>query len=296
MLGRFDAHRHGKGYALEHAFGWSARTGWSEAVVIVDADSIVSPNLLEALAVRIEDGATALQCDYGVSNAASAWRTRLMSIALGAFHRVRSRGRERLGLSAGIRGNGWCVTQRQLRAAPFAAYSLAEDVEYGIELGLAGCRVRYVDEAHVYGAMEARGDSARSQRQRWERGRRQLLTAALPKLLRAARARGRRFCLDLAIDLLVPPLAALASATLALLVLALASRHWLAVAPTCALVGAASIVVLGAYVLRGWALSDVGASGALDLARAPWYIAWKTWTILRSRGTSAWVRTRRPGG
>lgn len=44
---------------------------------------------------------------YAVLNPAASWRTRLMSIALEAFHTVRFRGRERLGLSCGIRGSGW---------------------------------------------------------------------------------------------------------------------------------------------------------------------------------------------
>jgi len=36
----------------------------------------------------------------------ASWRTRLITIAKAAFHIVRSRARERLKLSCGIRGNG----------------------------------------------------------------------------------------------------------------------------------------------------------------------------------------------
>jgi len=56
---------------------------------VVDADSEVSPNLLEAFAARIEAGAGAIQADYGVLNPDASWRTRLMAIAHGAFHTLR---------------------------------------------------------------------------------------------------------------------------------------------------------------------------------------------------------------
>ena len=68
---------------------------------------------------------------------------------MGAIHKVRSRGREHLRLSTGIRGNGWCVTHALLREVPYRYYSLTEDVEYGIALGLAGHRVQFAGEANA---------------------------------------------------------------------------------------------------------------------------------------------------
>src|SRR4029077_15010006 len=122
VLERNDPEHRGKGYALAYAFAASRAHGRADAVVVVDADSEASTNLLEASAARIEAGAEVVQAHYGVLNARASWRTRLMSIAMTSFHRVRSRARERLGLSCGIRGNGWCITHRLLRHVPYGAF------------------------------------------------------------------------------------------------------------------------------------------------------------------------------
>jgi 1,2-diacylglycerol 3-beta-glucosyltransferase len=184
VLERQDETLRGKGYALSYAFARSIQDGFAEAVVVVDADAAVSANLLEAFAVRIERGARAVQALYGVLNPWSSWRTQLLAIAKGAFHVVRSRARERLGLSCGVRGNGWCVTHALLKEVPYRYYSLTEDVEYGIALGVAGCRVEYAGEAQANADMASSEKNARTQRQRWEQGRFRLVASATLPLLR----------------------------------------------------------------------------------------------------------------
>jgi cellulose synthase/poly-beta-1,6-N-acetylglucosamine synthase-like glycosyltransferase len=95
-LVRTDAERRGKGYALDHAFNRSLADGFADAVIVVDADTVVSRNLLTAFAARFERGALAVQADYAVRNPRESWRTRMMTLALAAFHGVRSLARERL--------------------------------------------------------------------------------------------------------------------------------------------------------------------------------------------------------
>jgi len=293
VLERRHATLRGKGYALEHAFLDSRARGWAEAVVVVDADSEASPNLLTACAARIESGAHAVQVHYGVLEPRASWRTRLLCIAMAAFHRVRSRGRERLGLSCGFRGNGWCVTHGLLAQVPYRAFSLAEDVEYGIELGLAGYRIHYADEASVDAEMVVDAASAGSQRRRWELGRWQLLRTKLGVLLRAAVRQPSLVCLDLALDLLVLPLSYVALNVVVLLAVAAALAPWQAAALPWVWAACACAASLLLYVLRGWQLSGMGALGLVDLARAPVFLLWKVLLLLRSRGSLTWVRTPR---
>jgi cellulose synthase/poly-beta-1,6-N-acetylglucosamine synthase-like glycosyltransferase len=293
VLERHDEDLRGKGYALEFAFERSRNDGWADAVVVVDADSETSPNFLESIAARIENGAHAVQVHYGVLNLHAAWRTRLIAIAMGAFHRVRSRARERLHLSCGIRGNGWCVTHALLQTVPYQSFSLTEDIEYGIEIGMNGHRVHYCDEAHVYGEMVTNSHSAGKQRQRWEQGRFEIIREFTLPLLRTALVRPSRVCLDLALDLMVLPLsyvtlniAALAACSA---VAALAYPHmtgglWIAA-------GCAVCLVL--YVLRGWRLSGVGWRGLLDLLWAPAFVAWKVLLALSGNRATGWLRTDR---
>jgi 1,2-diacylglycerol 3-beta-glucosyltransferase len=293
VLERRDPTRRGKGHALDFAFQASQARGWADAVVVVDADTEVSANLLEAFAARIDNGAKAIQAHYGVLNPHASWRTRLMAIAMASFHRVRSRARERLQLSCGLRGNGWCVTPRLLRQVPYRAFSLAEDIEYGIELGLAGHRVHYADEAHVAGVMVSREEAARTQRERWEKGRFQLIRSRIVPLLKAVGDPDGEVCLDLALDLLVPPLSYLALNVAALFVLAGIALLWEPSAETWLWLGFLCGLSLLLYVLRGWQLSGVGVRGLMDLARAPSFVLWKVLLMLRARQSAEWVRTKR---
>jgi hypothetical protein len=310
---RRHATRKGKGHALAAAFAASQARGWADAVVVVDADSTVSTNLLVACSLRLDSGAEVVQVYHRVANPQASWRTCLMAIALSAFHRVRSRARERLGLSCGIRGNGWCVTHKLLRTLPYRAYSLAEDIEFGIDLGLAGQRVFYADEADVAGLMVSGEGAARSQRQRWELGRRELVRSrtgalwhaawATPARRPAARGKGmkaavtrqaqRRVCLDLACDLLLPPLAQVLLVVLAFAGLAALALVGLDASPLWLMLALACGVALVLHVLRGWQLSGVGLRGLSALLRAPVFVLWKLWLGLRPQGDAGWVRTQR---
>lgn len=296
VLERRDACHRGKGYALVHAFEAVEKDGVADAVVVLDADSIASPNLLRAVAQRMDDGAVAVQARYGVRNPDASWRTRLMVLAFTLFHDVRSLGRERLGLSVGLRGNGMAFTRALLRRVPPAAFSVVEDVEYGLALGEAGIRVHYIQEAHVLGEMTSSGGAATSQRRRWERGRAELARARAPRLLLGGILRRDLVLVDLAVDLLLPPLSTTAllaagGTTAALLWYGLLDGSIATVFPWLV-----STAFLALYVLRGLLLSGVGPRGFFTLLWAPIYIVWKLGLLRGAHRSNSWVRTTRETG
>ncbi len=293
VLVRDDPARRGKGYALDLAFYWCRSDAFADAVVVVDADTIVDRSLLRAFAARLAQGAGAVQAYYSVRNPEAGWRTRLMAIAFAAFHRVRSLGRERLGLSCGLRGNGMCLSTSLLAEVPPQAYSVVEDVEFGLQLGEAGHRVWYADDAQVFGQMVAGAQASVSQRRRWEGGRWSLARRWAPRLLRAALRERDRVRLDLAVDLLVPPLAQLGAGIALGTLTALAA--WLAgVSVLVPMVWMACLGCLVAYVARGWQLSGTGLAGLGALAHAPLYLVWKLLArASRPPAASNWVRTTR---
>jgi 1,2-diacylglycerol 3-beta-glucosyltransferase len=296
VLSRNDSAHPGKGRALAYAFDRAIAED-RDAVVVVDADTVVSPNLLEALDARLQAGARAIQSDYAVRNAGASWRTLLMALALGSFHRLRSLGRERLGVSCGLRGNGMCFSASLLREVRHEAFSIVEDLEYGLHLGEAGHRVVYAPEAHVFGEMVTRERDSRSQRRRWEGGRAAMRRHGWSLFARAFRRRNGML-LDLALDVLVPPLSTLAGAValgaLGACLLATRGRGWetaLCLTPWSFCVGC-----LTAYVLRGWQLSGTGWRGMASLLHAPAYLAWKLMLPARAeRGHAIWQRTAREG-
>ncbi len=283
----------GKGYALEFAFDTLLQEE-IDAIVVVDADTKVSPNLLEAFAARLQAGEHAAQAEYAVENVHASWRTKLMAVALAMFHGVRSLGRERVKVSAGLRGNGMCFSVALLKEHPHKSYGLVEDIEYGVTIGLGGYRVAYVGEATVRGEMVTGGKAAASQRRRWEGGRVALAKERVPALLGQAFRGPSLLCLDLAMDLIVPPLSYVGI----LLGLGVLLEGGLFLAggfvPAWSLAPwLLSQFLLGLYVVRGVWLSGLGFQGFVVLAWAPVFIVWKILVVRPWKGDKEWVRTER---
>ena len=292
---REDEDHQGKGYALACGYEASLADGFADAVVVVDADSVVSPNLLRVFDAALGAGHEVLQADYGVRNPGASRSTRLVTLGFALFHGVRSTARERLGLSCGLRGNGMCFTADVLRRIPHRSFSLAEDVEYGLELGLAGVRVAYVAEARVLGDMPTGRQARRSQRERWEGGRQALVRRYAGSLLRAAAAKRDPIALDLALDLLVPPLSRLATVVLGGWLLAMLATVNGVPAEAAVAFWSLAAVGLGTYLVRGCAATGDGWGAVATLASAPVYMVWRL-TLRTSRSYTQqlpWVRTSR---
>lgn len=290
VLVRRDPDRRGKGYALDFAFRRLLEEGF-EAFVVVDADSVVDADFLPTCRRLFAAGADAVQARYGVLNPEDSLRTRLMHVAFLAFNILRPRGRDRLGLSAGLFGNGFGLSAETLRAVPFDATSVVEDLEYHLRLVRAGRRVRFADETWVRAEMPAAGAGVGTQRARWEGGRLRMLADKAPGLLKDI-CSGRLRLIEPLFDLLLLPLA------FHVLLLALASvllsgtnYVWL---PLAGLGITASHVVFSLFLGKA-SLRDASALGA-----APFYVLWKLLVAPRilnaSRREAAWVRTQRRSG
>jgi len=286
VIERIDDQRRGKGFALEYAFGQLLGEG-VDAVFVIDADSVLDPNALEQVVQGLSLGADGVQMRYQVLNPQASRRASLIGIAFMAINVLRPRGRERLGLSAGIFGNGFALSRATLAVVPYDAHSVVEDLEYHVRLVRAGRRVRFIESATVRGEMPAGGAGARTQRARWEGGRLRTLINAAPVLLREA-ADGNWRLLEPLLDLLLLPLGF--HVTLLLIALALPwgpGRIYAAVA-------------LAVVTLHVCAAIFVGGGGRREfaaLAAAPLYIVWKLTAvpaIVRSASRVApWIRTAR---
>ncbi|MGE0732762.1 MAG: glycosyltransferase family 2 protein [Acidimicrobiia bacterium] len=293
VLERRDAERRGKGYALELGFAAALADPGTDAVVVVDADTTVEPSILEAAAAAMADGALVMQADYRVRNPLRSWRTTLMEIAFTAMHTLRNEGRERLGLSVGLRGNGMVFTRAALQRCPYDSFGLVEDIEYAARLADAGIRVALLPGVTVRGDMPATAAGAASQRIRWEEGRRRLRRRTAAGLVRRAARRRQAMPLDVAAELAAPPLARLAitlAATAAVSVALGGRRRHGAASAT---VAGAGLVALSGHVAAAWARSGTGWSGAAALAKVPTYVLWKLRLRSSARQVDTWVRTAR---
>lgn len=285
VLVRTDPLSRGKGYALDFGFEKVLADG-ADCVLVVDADSVVSPNLVDIVRQYVGAGATAVQCRYRVAGVPANVRSELMDLALLGFNVIRPRGRDRLGLSAGILGNGFALTAAVLRSVPYRACSIVEDLEYHVHLVRAGYRVRFADETTVYGEMPA-GAAASSQRSRWEGGRLRMLREWLPRLAVDV-SRGRARSVELLMELVTLPLAYQTFLLVVLFAMAPGPYKWWA---------AVQLTVITCHIAAAASLGDNFPSYLRALAAAPFYIVWKL-ALLRgiirsSRPGMRWIRTSR---
>jgi 1,2-diacylglycerol 3-beta-glucosyltransferase len=291
VLERRDPGRPGKGRALAWAIE-RLRDERPDAVVLVDADCTVTPNLLRAFASRwrAEPLARAVQSRYLVANpdAAPAAAARAAAFALAAD--VRTMGKDRLGLSCGLLGTGMGFTWELLSEHPWDAYGLAEDVEQHLALVLAGERVRFVAEAAVMSAMPTSANGARGQQSRWEAGKATLVRRWTPRLVAAGLRERDAGRVHAGLELLVPPQSLLAAATAA----SAGAGMVLGRGPRRAAAGLAAAQVV--FVAGGMRRAGVPRAAWRGLALAPALVVGKAGIyarVLAGRGPRSWVRTER---
>lgn len=269
-----------------------------DAVVVIDADTVPAPNLLAEFAKRLRMGDAVLQARYEVLNVNETWRTQLMSCALALVHIVKPLGRERLGLSDGLKGNGMCLARSVVQHIPWSGASITEDIEYTVRLCLAGYRVGFVPETAVWAQMPVTARQSESQRKRWEGGRYRLLRETSPGLLLAGIRRGRWLLVDRALDLIIPPFAEMVVVPLAAAILCacvLALTHYRPVA-VLGVVWVSVLFIQAVYMIGGLWLARVPLSVAAAVMYAPGYIVWKLGiygSMLLRRSPQVWKRTQR---
>lgn len=286
---RDDPTRRGKGYALAWALS-TRQPSRVEAVVVVDADCYASPNLLHAIDVRLSMGVEAVQTAYVMEEPGDSSARALRSAAFWLINYVRPLGRSRLGVSCGILGSGFALTDKLLERHPWQAFGLAEDREYHARLVAAGERVVFAPEASVTSVMPTTFAAAREQNRRWEQGNLAVAGQWPRRLLGAGlRHRDPRRILA-AFDLLVPAQSLLLATNVILLIFA-------------TFLSATRTVRFGVVNLSAQALY---VFGGLCLVRAPWtvyraflrvpgLVAWKVSLqlgLFLRRGPREWVGTR----
>jgi cellulose synthase/poly-beta-1,6-N-acetylglucosamine synthase-like glycosyltransferase len=291
---RFDAEKRGKGHALHWMWQQLEEHGLVyDAYLILDADSVVVPVFLQAMDRELVQGVRALQACNTVLNVADSPSTALRWIALTLVNHVRPLGRNALGGSSTLTGNGMCLSRALLLRHPWRAFGIAEDYQYYLGIVQDGETVRYLPEAIVRSHMPTTFHSMRTQDVRWEASAPQESRFRIALRLLGTGLRQRSFIrVEAAAELLVPPLSLLVSASLLLLVASVA----LAFLPGIL----ASFILLGGlawYIATPFALLRPPHAVYSALLHAPGFMLWKLWVyfvLSRSRKhTSEWVRTHR---
>ena len=140
-----------------------------DAAVFVDADTIVSSNLLRVADARLSAGAVAVQAHYAVRDPAASTATAFRAAGLACRHYLRPLARSWYGGSCGLFGNGMILSASVLDRLSFSNH-LVEDIEFQLTLLLAGDTVAFAPDATVEAEMPTTLEAAHSQQSRWERG------------------------------------------------------------------------------------------------------------------------------
>jgi cellulose synthase/poly-beta-1,6-N-acetylglucosamine synthase-like glycosyltransferase len=290
---RFNSELRGKGYALE----WLLQQIWErgdphDAVVILDADSVVSPNFLRVMDARMARGERVIQAYYAVREPESARSAGIRAVALTVLHYLRPQGRMVLGGSTGLKGNGMVFAADILHKHRWTA-SLTEDIEYHMELIRAGERAMFAPDAVVWAEMPDSLKASQTQNERWERGRMDMVRTYVPGLISEGLRRRNFLLLDAAIEQLIPPFSVVAGLSVVTLVAALLLRSPRAI-------GLAVVNIIGQiiYIFTGLALARAPRTVYQALLFAPAFVFWKLVLYVRlllGIKPGGWVRTTRNG-
>lgn len=206
VLERNNPMQRGKGYALRWAFDQISQSPQKyDAVIVIDSDSLASGNFLEVMNYYLETGKEVIQSSDLVIPQPGIWSSETTRIGFLLTNYVKPLGRKTLGLSMGLRGNGMCFSMQHLEKYPWQAWSLTEDLEYGLRLLLEGVGIHFAPEAYVWAQMPIHAKNAESQRQRWEMGRYEIMRNYVFEFFKATIQRRSLKYFDVFIDLVTPP-------------------------------------------------------------------------------------------
>lgn len=261
----------------------------AHAFAFLDADARPEPGFFDGLRLAISVGARAAQAKNLVAGSAAPL-TRLRELAFHLKCELRPLAYGALGLSAGLHGNGMCLTREVLRRYAWNERSVVEDGELHLRLVRDGIHVAFARDAVVRSPMPTSFRGSAGQAVRWERGKVDLLSDAL-RLMRRGVASGRLDAIAAGYDVLIPPFTSLIAASGALTVLALLTGS----APFLA-VGVLSLAGSAIYVARGLALARLDIASLLGLITwaAP-YLVWKVALFGRTvlgAGRGQWTQAR----
>jgi cellulose synthase/poly-beta-1,6-N-acetylglucosamine synthase-like glycosyltransferase len=294
VLRRHDTVRRGKGFALSYALD-TLKADPPRAIVIVDADCTLEPGGIEQLREWVTATGRPAQAVYLIEAPLSpSTRDQVSALAVRVKNLVRPRGLAFFGGPCHLYGAGMAVPWTVTQQVPLEGGNIVEDMQWGIELAIAGHPPLFCPAARVLSRLPEQNSSAKTQRTRWEHGHLRTLLTQSPRLLLAGLGRGSPALIAMAIDLAVPPLSLLlmvmVAATAAAAALGIATGAW-----SPAWIVGGSTLAVGLGVMTAWATLARDTISAGSLLMAPLYMLWKlpiyfAFIFKRQR---KWVRTER---
>ena len=274
VLERRQGEKPGRAAARQAGLEYARDLDW-DAVLMLDADSVIEPGFFAACERALATGALAAQA----RSESSRGRSLATEASLAAFTLqgiTIPRGRDRLGLSVRLRGTGM-VIRRELALAHRFRAPASEDLFFTLDLMLDGVRCRHVDAARLRSEGAGNWGTFSGQKVRYEAGRMAAARTYVPRLLKRAIRERDASCLEAAWFLATPPFALAALSLVLAGLIAAAVGAW-----PLAAVFAGGLLALALALATGLVQARAGLRTWLALVAAPWYIAFKAFVQLRA--------------
>ncbi|MBM7605126.1 cellulose synthase/poly-beta-1,6-N-acetylglucosamine synthase-like glycosyltransferase [Metabacillus crassostreae] len=171
VMERIDPLRKGKGFAME----WMLEKLWQgkrefDAIVVFDADNLVSKNYLSEMNNKLMDGHQVIQGYIETKNPYDSWVSLSYAITYWYINRMWQQARHNWGMASTLAGTGMCFDARLLKEIGWNATSLTEDVEFTARCLGNGIYPTWANNAIVYDEKPVTLISSVRQRLRWMRG------------------------------------------------------------------------------------------------------------------------------
>lgn len=175
-MGVYTYERHhkqlrGKGYAIE----WMLKQLWNhprtyDAVVMFDADNLVSQDFLHHMNNDLCKGSQVIQGYLDTKNPHDSWITSAYAISYWYCNRLWQMPRRNLGMANFLGGTGMCFDAGLLKEMGWGATSLVEDLEFTMRCVRKGIYPTMNYEAKVYDEKPITLLASCKQRLRWMQG------------------------------------------------------------------------------------------------------------------------------
>lgn len=160
----------GKAETIRRAAEHILALGSYDAAAFFDADNIVDPDCLAELNYMFDAGYSVVQARLTAKNPDVNWLTAAYSLWHKLENRFGRQGSHNIGIGCKLSGTGFAVMTEVLAACPWNCKSIAEDLEYTMELGLKGIRPAYANRAVVFDEKPSGFSASVMQRLRWAQG------------------------------------------------------------------------------------------------------------------------------
>jgi len=205
VIERFNKVEKGKGYALEYAFNKIFNSGVPyDAVVVFDADNLVSPDFLKIMNARLLKGEKIIQGYLDTKNAEDTWITKSIYICYILTNRFWQLSKYNLGLTCALGGTGMCLAVDVLKKYGWGMTSLTEDLEFQTKALMNNIKVTWAHDAKVYDEKPLSLMQSWRQRRRWMQGHCNVAGRYIGKLLREGIINKNFAMIDLALYLVQP--------------------------------------------------------------------------------------------